>query len=64
VLEVASNLEVHESADSVPALQGEGRTAGPSLDLLQRHWAPATQALVAAAGLAATGICIAAFARR
>jgi hypothetical protein len=31
--------------------------------LLQRRWAPATQALVAAAGLA-TGVCLVAYVRR
>jgi hypothetical protein len=60
VTSVTNALETHDSADGIPALQGEGR---PSLDLLQRNWAPATQALVTA-GLAATGICIAAYARR
>jgi gas vesicle protein len=52
---VANELDVHDTADRIPALQGKGNIAGPSLDLLQRNWAPATQALVAAAGLAATG---------
>jgi hypothetical protein len=60
---VTSALEPHESADGIPALQGEGSVGDPSLDILQRNWAPATQALVTA-GLAATGICIAAYARR
>jgi BON domain len=63
VTSVANQLEAHDSAEGIPALQGEGRIAGPSLDILQRNWAPATQALVTA-GLAATGICIAAYARR
>jgi gas vesicle protein len=63
VASVANALEAHDSAEGIPALQGEGRIAGPSLDILQRNWAPATQALVTA-GLAATGICIAAYARR
>jgi gas vesicle protein len=64
VQSVTNELEAHESADGIPALQGEGNVADPSLDILQRNWAPATQALVTAAGLAATGICIAAYARR
>lgn len=63
VTSVTSALDTHDSAEGIPALQGEGRIAGPSLDILQRNWAPATQALVTA-GLAATGICIAAYARR
>ena len=56
---VTNALEPHESAENVPALQGNGRVAGPTLDILQRNWAPATQALVAAAGLAATGMLMA-----
>ena len=64
VQSVTNLLESHQSAEGIPALQGEGSTADPSLDLLQRNWAPATQALVSAAGLAATAICIAAYARR
>jgi hypothetical protein len=64
VRSVTSKLSVHESPKGIPALQGEGTVADPGLDILQRHWAPATQALVAAAGLAATGICIAAYTRR
>jgi hypothetical protein len=61
---VSNELEPHESADHVPSLQGQGTTAGPRLDILQQNWAPATQALVAAAGLAATGLAAAAYARR
>jgi osmotically-inducible protein OsmY len=61
---VRNELESHESADNVPSLQGSGTVAGPHVDFLQRHWAPATQALVAAAGLAATGACLAVYARR
>jgi hypothetical protein len=64
VQSVSNALDMHDSADRIPALQGEGRVPGSSIDLLQSRWAPATQALVAAAGLAATGLCIAAYARR
>jgi hypothetical protein len=64
VQSVTNALEAHESAEGVPALQGEGSVADPSLDILQRNWAPATQAIVTVAGLAATGICIAAYTRR
>lgn len=52
---VNNELEAHQTAEHIPALQGEGRVAGSSLDILQPNWAPATQALVAAAGLAAAG---------
>jgi hypothetical protein len=64
VLSVTNALETHESAEGVPALQGEGSIADPELDILQRNWAPATQALVTAAGLAATAVCVAAYVRR
>jgi hypothetical protein len=60
---VVNELEPHESAIGVPSLQGAGRRAGPTLDLLQSHWAPATRAMVGAAALAASGIAIA-YARR
>jgi hypothetical protein len=60
---VSDELEPHESAEGIPSLQGPGHAMGPRLDVLQRTWAPATQALVAA-GVAATGLCVAAFARR
>jgi hypothetical protein len=61
---VINELEPHDSSQGVPSLQGEGNIAGPSLDVLQRNWAPATRALVAAASLAATGVCLTAYARR
>ena len=64
VVGVTNALEPYESAEGVPALQGQGSIADPELDILQRHWAPATQALVTAAGLAATAVCMAAYARR
>jgi hypothetical protein len=63
VQSVTNDLEVHQLAAGVPSLQGEGRVAGPSLDILQTNWAPATQALVAAAALT-TGVLFAAYARR
>ena len=58
-----SNEQPHESAEGVPSLQGQGSVGESTLDILQTNWAPATQALVAA-GLAATGLCVAAYARR
>lgn len=64
VVSVTNALEPYESAEGVPALQGQGSIADPELDILQRHWAPATQALVTAAGLAATAVCMAVYARR
>jgi hypothetical protein len=63
VQSVTNDLDVHQFASGVPSLQGEGRVAGASLDILQPNWAPATQALVAAAALT-TGVLFAAYARR
>jgi hypothetical protein len=60
---VVNELEPHASAEGVPSLQGRGRRAGPSIEILQRHWAPATRALVAVAGVAA-GVSAVAYARR
>jgi osmotically-inducible protein OsmY len=63
VRSVANELEPHESPDGIPSLQGDGRVAGPTLDILQRNWAPATRAVVAMAALA-TGVGLAMCARR
>lgn len=60
---VVNELDPHETAEGIPSLQGRGRRAGPSLDLLQSHWSPATRALVGAAALAASGVALA-YARR
>jgi hypothetical protein len=64
VTAVMNELELHQTAEDVPALQGRGRAAARSLDILQPNWAPATRAVVAAAGLAATGLALAAYRRR
>ena len=64
VRSVSDQLVHHETAAGVPSLQGEGRLPGSRLDIFQSNWAPATQALVAAAGLAATGVCVAAMTSR
>jgi hypothetical protein len=60
---VVNSLEVYQSSDGIPSLQGEGRRAGPAIDLLQRNWAPATRVLVGA-GVAAAGLAAAGYARR
>jgi hypothetical protein len=60
---VVNDLEPHDSPNGVPALQGDGRVAGSSFDLLQPNWAPATRALVGVAAVAAGGLAIA-YARR
>jgi hypothetical protein len=61
---VVNELEPHKSADGIPSLQGEGRVAGPALDILQSNWAPATQALVALGAFAAAGMMMGLYARR
>jgi hypothetical protein len=61
---VVNGLEPHDSPERVPSLQGEGRVAGPSLDVFQSNRAPATRALVSAGALAAAGLAMAAYARR
>jgi hypothetical protein len=55
---VVDELERHQPDENVPALQGGGSIAGPSLDILQRRWAPATRALVACT-LITTGLLVA-----
>jgi osmotically-inducible protein OsmY len=50
---VVDELEPHVWANNIPALQGEGRRSGSTLDLFQRNWAPATRALVTMGALAA-----------
>jgi hypothetical protein len=62
VVGVNNELEPRESAEGVPELQGEGNVAEP-LEVHPRRWPPAKHALVTA-GVAATGLCIAAYARR
>ena len=63
VQSVLNELEAHDTAENVPALQGKGRRSGPRLDVMQRNWAPATRALVGAAAVAAGGLAVA-YARR
>jgi hypothetical protein len=64
VTRVNNELEPHDTGEGTPALQGNGRVPGTSLDILQNRWAPATRALVTAS-LLATGVLVAAaYARR
>jgi hypothetical protein len=64
VRNVLNELEPHDSSDSIPSLQGFAHSMGPSIDFLEKRWAPSTRTLVATAGLAATGVLAAAYARR
>lgn len=63
VYAVVNELEPHDSAEGIPSLQGEGRRAGSSWDIMQDTWAPATWAMVAVAALAVGGVATA-YARR
>jgi BON domain len=49
---VENRLDVHDSGDGVPALQGEApKPTGQPLDLFQRRWSPSTRLLVGTAGI-------------
>ena len=52
VQDVVDELEPHETAAGIPSLQGEGRVAQSTLDILRRRWSPATRTLVSAGALA------------
>ena len=50
VREVVKELEEHEQAAGVPALQGGATPPGIRSDVLQREWAPATRMMAAVGG--------------
>jgi hypothetical protein len=50
VKNVQNRLEVHETAENVPALQGGMEPAGARSEILQRLWPVSTTAMVAAGG--------------
>jgi hypothetical protein len=51
VMDVENRLEVHETPDQVPALQGDvPKPTGQPLDVFQKRWAPATYVSVGVAG--------------
>jgi uncharacterized membrane protein len=50
VIDIEDQLEVHKTAEGIPALQGGRRRAGDRFELLQENWAPAARALVGTAG--------------
>jgi uncharacterized membrane protein len=58
VSEVRNELEIHRTADNVPALQGEGRPREQRPELLQENWAPTTRLVMGSLGgvLALEGI--------
>jgi len=47
---VENQLEAHERADDVPALQGGIKRVGERCDVLQRNWSPTTRLLMGATG--------------
>lgn len=63
VASVNNELDAHDTSEGIPSLQGEGRVGGPSLDILQSRWSPATRAMIGA-GLLATGAWVVTTARR
>lgn len=63
VQSVLNELDAHDSAEHVSALQGGTRRVGHRFHLMQPTWAPATRALAGAAALAASGLVVA-YARR
>jgi uncharacterized membrane protein/gas vesicle protein len=50
VTDVEDGLEVHKTAENVPALQGGRPRAGDRFELLQENWAPAARALTGTTG--------------
>jgi len=52
VHDVVNELEPHETAAGIPSLQGAGRAAQPTLDILRGRWSPATRTIVSAGALA------------
>lgn len=54
VKEVTNHLQVHESAQDHPGLQGFAQRPEPRADLMQRNWSPTTRLLTGAGGLGMT----------
>lgn len=52
VCDIVDQLERHEQAGNVPALQGGRPPVGERIDVLQTYWAPTTRVLIGAAGAA------------
>lgn len=52
VRQIENRLDVHATADHVPALQGGNGRPGPRHELLQSHWAPGPRLLTLAGGVA------------
>ena len=52
VKEMDNRLEVHESPDDIPALQGQPQRREPRMELLQENWSPTARLVTGAGGLA------------
>jgi uncharacterized membrane protein len=59
VQDVEDQLEVHESADNISALQGGTPRTGAPADAMQQNWSPTTRLLVGTAGTAMLLRCLA-----
>lgn len=64
VLAVNNAMEAHQSPWEMPSLQIDGWGFTPTRDERVRHWIRTRPALITAAGLAATGLAMAAVANR
>jgi hypothetical protein len=57
VAAVENQLEVHDSPEGVPGLQGDRpKPAGEVWDVMQRRWSPSTRFLVGTAGAVSLGL--------
>jgi uncharacterized membrane protein len=54
VNKVENNLEVHESAENIPALQGEPQIREPKMELMQQNWSPTARFATGLGGLLLT----------
>lgn len=54
VKDVDNRLQVHESAEDIPALQGSPRGPEPRPELFQENWSPTARLVTGAGGLAMT----------
>lgn len=52
VKDVVNEMRVHQDADSIPCLQGEGNNRPARLEYFQENWSPAPRLLAGATGLA------------
>jgi hypothetical protein len=65
VIGVENSLEVRDTAEQVPGLQGDKpRPAGEVSDIMQRRWSSATRFLVGSAGAVSLGLIAYSFADR